>query len=1242
MDEFMPYSAQTPARRTLMPETPASADRRFILLLGTPRSGTTWLASLLNSHRDVLYSHEPLSRLQGPRLEPLVERMKQAGFLEEDERHTVLQEWCRADPDCRRPPFFNKSFLWSPAWLQMLGWTLVRGTKRGYQAFRWCFTPAPHRAFDLLIKDIDWSKHTPAIVRAMNPILINIIRHPCAVAASQLRGQRLGLMPDADRAKWLREHEDLCTPLGFDAGTIRKMGTCEFIGLEWLVQNVTYLDVARSHPRSMVIVYENLCRDTRGVLRGIFDFLDWGLGPQTEKFIARSTRESRFQILRWLRGKQQYFAVFKNSAKSAESWRTELTELEKQQVLSIASAFPEFKRYWPDGVESEGCVPPKAAAPDAPTGGTTGAISRLSALTLSIPLLLDGGGSVQAAQPVCTGLPIPKQVLLDPKDLLLADAGGTPLPLQSTVLNRWSDGSIRWLLVDSITESSMPAGGRLTLTANPGSKPTYPQVSVAVTEPELAATIQTGVAEFCIDLRQALLTQVRIQGQELVGSPALGLFFADVTGRPVSVHLNQLAVEDHGPVRATIRCQGTSKRPACRFMVRVSFFAGTGHVRVALTVHNPARARHRENLWDLGDAGSVLFRELSLEVAHPGAGARQLKWMVERNSQVNSSNETALEIYQDSSGGERWNSKNHVNRQGLVPCSFRGYRVRAGGNEWVGLRASPRIMVQAIEGTITAAIPEFWQQFPKSLEVNDRVLRLGLFPRQFADVFELQGGEQKTHTVWLDFRAAAEADEFPLEWVHQPARLHALPQWYLDSGGIPLIAPAAEAGDRMDALLAEFKEGPNDFCQRREAIDEYGWRNFGDVHADHELRHYHGPLPVISHYNNQYDMVLGAIVQYLRTGDPRWWELLDPLARHVMDIDIYHTTKDKAAYSGGLFWHTDHYKDAATATHRTYSRANRVAGKGSYGGGPSNEHNYTTGLLYYHFLTGDPVAREAVLGLAEWVIRRDDGRRTILGLVDDGPTGLASCTVGVQYQGPGRGCGNSINALLDAWLLTNRRIYLEKAESLIRRTIHPSDDIGTRDLLNLELRWSYTVHLSVLVRYLLLKQEAGELDYMYAYARAGLLHYAQWMLEHEAPYFDQKEKMEFPTETWAAQDIRKGNVLRLAAGFAGEPLRSNLHRKGNHIAERAWQDLHSFETRTVTRVSALVMAEGVKDVYLRKSPLPSQPRPSQEYTFGQPENFVPQKQRVLARLKSLAGLTSIFLHLANPWRWWKHFRIKYA
>src|SRR5262249_15690240 len=137
----------------------------------------------------------------------------------------------------------------------------------------------------------------------------------------------------------------------------------------------------------------------------------------------------------------------------------------------------------------------------------------------------------------------------------------------------------------------------------------------------------------------------------------------------------------------------------------------------------------------------------------------------------------------------------------------------------------------------------------------------------------------------------------------------------------------------------------------------------------------------------------------------------------------------------------------------------------------------------------------------------------------------------------------------------------------------------------------------------------------------------------ERPHFDQAEKMEFPTEAWACQDFRKANVLRLAAGHAAEPLRSRLQARGHELADRAWQDLLHFGSRTVARAMAIMMIEGLTDCRLR-SPVPSGPPPTvEEPDFGQPETLVSQRRRVKQMLRSPAGWLRLASRLANPARW---------
>jgi len=513
--------------------------------------------------------------------------------------------------------------------------------------------------------------------------------------------------------------------------------------------------------------------------------------------------------------------------------------------------------------------------------------------------------------------------------------------------------------------------------------------------------------------------------------------------------------------------------------------------------------------------------------------------------------------------------------------------------------------------------PLFWQNFPKALEATREGIRLALFPGEFADVHEIQGGEQKTHTFFVAFGPDPVTTE-PLAWCRDPLVARAEPSWCCDSGAVPYLLPARDADAAYERLVNAAIDGDQTFEQKREVIDEYGWRHFGDIYGDHEAVRRTDPRPLVSHYNNQYDAVAGFAFQFLRTGDLRWRTLMEELASHVIDIDIYHTARDKAAYNGGLFWHTYHYTDADTATHRTYPRATRTGG-----GGPSSEHNYTTGLMHYYFLTGDEAAREAVIGLARWVVHMDDGRRTVLRWLSAERTGLATASGSFLYHGPGRGAGNSVNALLDGHRLAPNEGFLEKAEELIRRVIHPADDVDGRDLLDVERKWFYTIFLQSLGKYLDFKSERLELDERYAYGRASLLHYARWMAAHEYPYLEKPELLEYPTESWAAQEIRKTEVFDYATLHAGAEERSRFQERAAFFFSYAVTKLGSLETRSLARPLVIMLTNGFRHQYFLEHPDVRAPTPAAALAdVGAPRAFVPQKvhsKRRLARLGVLAG-----------------------
>lgn len=809
--------------------------------------------------------------------------------------------------------------------------------------------------------------------------------------------------------------------------------------------------------------------------------------------------------------------------------------------------------------------------------------------------------------PVTTGIPFPRGALTDPAKLVLRDARGAVVALQARTLDRWPDGSARWVLLDWIAEA--------------GAAP----YRVSAGEPVAVAP----------DVKPALAPL-----------PQLLIEWGD---GPTSVALEAAHIEHAGPVRTTATWRDALG--PLDVSARLHFFAGLSAVRIELTIRNPNRAIHPGGLWDLGDAGSVFLKDVSLSFALPAGEAARVRCSPETGAAVEEF-AAPVELYQDSSGGANWRSTNHLNRKREVPTRFRGYTLKGGAQERSGLRATPVAILDTGKHTVGVAVPHFWQNFPISVDSAESSLNIHLLPRQYSDVHELQGGEQKTWTFAVAFGADATPES--LEWFRAPARAFASPQWYCASGALPYLTP--KAGDPHSdylKLVDAAIEGADTFDHKREQIDEYGWRHFGDIYGDHEAVYGTGPEPMVSHYNNQYDPVAGFAYQFLRSGNLVWLRHMQELAQHVIDIDIYHTTQDKSAYNGGLFWHTYHYAAADTGTHRSYPRSllqmkgmpgldpNSEKAKRSKhiyaaGGGPANEHNYTTGLMLHYFLTGSEQAREAALGLARWVIDLDDGTKTVFRFLSRANTGYASQSRDAGYHGPGRGSGNSLSVLLDGHRLSGDGAFLVKAEQLVRRCIHPADDVPKRNLLDVENRWFYTIFLQALGKYLDHKAERGQLDATYAYARASLLHYARWMADNEVPTLSRPEILEYPNETWAAQDMRKCEVFQFAMKHATGAERDKFRERAAFFFRDAVARLTASPTRTLARPVVLMLSYGYAHAHFQAHPNESAPPPAVAASdFGTPQVFVPQKviAKKRAKLLAAAGALCALAALAGVVAW---------
>lgn len=803
-------------------------------------------------------------------------------------------------------------------------------------------------------------------------------------------------------------------------------------------------------------------------------------------------------------------------------------------------------------------------------------------------------------EPVAAGIACPRGSVHRSARWALTDQRGRTTPVQTTVLDRWGDGSVRWLLAEfhADVDAETPSFYALTPDGTPDSTP----LGLSIEHAGETLRVWTGVASIDVPRSGAMfLSGADVSGTTVLDSTAI--VAEDANGNRYTFAVQRTTVERAAALRAVIRIDGElvdrAKRKWLDATMRLQFFAGLGTVKAELSITNPRAARHPGGAWDLGDAGSVLIRDLSVQIVPARHDQAADVWGSLDASDHMEPAGARFAVHQESSGGQNWQHINHVNRANTVAPRFRGFRAVRDGREVQGLRATPIASIGGGDTRVSVAMPLFWQVFPKAIEAEARQCAVAMFPRAYGDLHELQGGERSTMSFAVCFGRDTVTAE-PLAWVRSPLRVSADPISYRQVGAwAPLGAGAPQSADGYESLIDSAVRGRDAFTERREAIDEYGWRNFGDLYADHE-----GAL--VSHYNNQYDAIAGFITRFLQTGDHRWWSLADDLAGHVTDIDLYHTTRDRAAYNGGYFWHTQHYQAAGTATHRAYSKLT-----GSSGGGPCCEHNYTTGLMLHHFLTGSERSRAAVIQLATWVIDMDDGSKSRFRWIDRRDTGLASATREPDFHGPGRGAGNSINALLDAHRLTAEPRFLDKADALVARCVHPDDDPAAIDPLDAENRWSYTVFLQALGKYLEYRADLGLIDAKFEYARAVLLKYATWMCTNERPYLETPEKLEFPTETWAAQDLRKAAVFEFAARHtADEGARASFLARADGFVDYAIGALRRAETGTLTRPLVLLLAYGFQRP-LGAAPIAVSTLP---VTTFRRESFTPLKKRLARRL----------------------------
>jgi hypothetical protein len=308
----------------------------LIFLCGLPRSGTTWIAKIFDSHPDTLYRHEPDSsrRLNAIPLAPAING-DLASYREQIEAFVADLPNIRTTKVAASLPIFPKSYFSFVTYqLHRTSAFLAKTASRFLGEISVPNFVATDKIgqIQLVWKSIESLARLGVIARAVdNCHSVQIIRHPCGYVASVLRGESLKRFVENEPS-----HEDYgvyellleteqASRYGLDLDLIKKMHPVERLAWRWVLFNEKAMDDTENLDQCTIVRYEDFCHDPFKHSHKLFEFTGLPWQTQTENFITQSTTIER----------SSYYSIFKNPARAANAWKNELSIADIQKILQI-------------------------------------------------------------------------------------------------------------------------------------------------------------------------------------------------------------------------------------------------------------------------------------------------------------------------------------------------------------------------------------------------------------------------------------------------------------------------------------------------------------------------------------------------------------------------------------------------------------------------------------------------------------------------------------------------------------------------------------------------------------------------------------------------------------------------------------------------------------------------------------------------------------------------------------------
>ena len=636
-------------------------------------------------------------------------------------------------------------------------------------------------------------------------------------------------------------------------------------------------------------------------------------------------------------------------------------------------------------------------------------------------------GITRRKYPLTRGVPLPQGAVVGVENLSLQDAQGRDVPVQLRVLGRWPDGSAKWVLVDFQADVEAGQEAVYTLQYTKDQKVAASVRGVEIAEQEDRFEVCTGPLRFGIGKKAFAL----FDGVEL-GQRAKGSFVSEVEVAPrgggdawakisesefaggtqrriygmggtclASAGVEEYAVEieEAGPLRAVICCRGAYESTApmhhyagyrpLRFATRIYAYAGQTQVRVVHTVIATCNPRETE------------VEELGLRVPILPEGSGTWRVGVDRVMAGPWVSERYTLLSQRLDNHFYWEEYEGVER------TVRAEGERAGGwicaeNDRVGVGVALRYMAEEYPkalGVGAQGIDVFFWRDPEGRRLSFKRYAEEVAWHEGEGVYADGTGTAKSSEFFVDFFRAGAADGERLQGLLHPPQVSVAPDWVVQSGAVGGLATGAEfpRADRMLTGFVAWMEGH---------IERYRWKGFfdwGDVMATWEESA--GGWRFKGRWgwcNSEWDPRHAVWLQYLRTGEGRYYALGEAMTRHSLDVDTCHYHPLRPYMVGGCFRHSmDHFGDE-----------------------PCASHTFIDNWVDYYYLSGDERAREVLHEAGEFFLRyrwSEDPR----------------------YSFSLRSIGNVLRGLLYLYELTGEARFMRRADEVYDAVARGQNEDGS-------------------------------------------------------------------------------------------------------------------------------------------------------------------------------------------------------